>query len=68
LHIYQLHDELLFVVTKLMDITWTREWNWGLGFMRELGIISMKCFNDWCVDYPELTIVLMLYQPCMVCI
>jgi len=28
----------------------------------------MKCFNDWCVDYPELTIVLMLYQPCMVCI
>jgi len=27
----------------------------------------MKYFNDWCVDYLELTIIWMLYQPCMVC-
>jgi len=36
--------------------------------MRVLGIISMKCFNDWCIDYTELTIVCVLYQPCMVCV
>jgi len=29
----------------------------GVGFMRELGIMGMKYFNDWCVDYLELTMI-----------
>ena len=68
LHQFNWHDKLWFVVTKLMEISWIWEWNWGWGFMRELGIIFMSNFNDWCVDYPELTVIWILYEPCMVCV